>query len=228
MVAVPDERLDRLRPRCTHPKKYTPAVIEFVDIAGLVKGAIQGRGTGQQVPRATSAATDAIVHVVRCFDDEQYHPCGRQHRSPCRDIEIINLELVMADIEMVDRRIEKAHEGCQGRQKVPARRLRSCRLCWSTSTKARLHAPSTAPRMSWPCLQTSDLLSLKNDHLCRESGRRCALRTATENQSLQSGGRAGCRERAHRCCPICAKLEADIAELDDPEEKADVPGGTGH
>ena len=69
--SVPDERLEQARATMHHPdKKFTPAVIEFVDIAGLVKGASQGRGARQQVPRPTSAARDAIVHVVRCFDDE--------------------------------------------------------------------------------------------------------------------------------------------------------------
>ena len=105
MVSVPDERLDFLA-EMYQPKKYTPAVIEFVDIAGLVKGASKGAGLGNQF-LGNIRSTDAIVHVVRCFEDTNItHVEGST--DPLRDIEIINLELVMADIEMVERRIDKA------------------------------------------------------------------------------------------------------------------------
>ena len=93
VVAVPDERLEWLARACITRQKITPAVIEFVDIAGLVKGASEGRRSRQQVPRATSAATDAIVHVVRCFDDENLmHVMAdvgvAAPTDPLRDIEI--------------------------------------------------------------------------------------------------------------------------------------------
>lgn len=81
-VAVPDERLDWLA-EVHQPKKVTPAVIEFVDIAGLVKGASKGEGLGNKF-LSNIRSTDAIVHVVRCFDDGQYHPCRRLHRSAAR------------------------------------------------------------------------------------------------------------------------------------------------
>ena len=105
MVSVPDARLDYLA-EMYQPKKKTPAVIEFVDIAGLVKGASKGEGLGNKF-LSNIRATDAIVHVVRCFDDENVmHVEGST--DPLRDIEIIDLELIMADIEMVQRRIDKA------------------------------------------------------------------------------------------------------------------------
>lgn len=105
MVTVPDERLDFLA-ELYKPKKYTPAVIEFVDIAGLVKGASKGEGLGNKFLE-NIRRTDAIVHVVRCFDDENIiHVEGGA--DPKRDIEIIELELIMADMELVERRIEKA------------------------------------------------------------------------------------------------------------------------
>ena len=105
MVSVPDVRLDYLA-EMYQPKKKTPAVIEFVDIAGLVKGASKGEGLGNKF-LSNIRATDAIVHVVRCFDDENVmHVEGST--DPLRDIEIIDLELIMADIEMVQRRIDKA------------------------------------------------------------------------------------------------------------------------
>ena len=95
MVTVPDSRLDFLAEMYS-PKKYTPAVIEFVDIAGLVRGASKGEGLGNKF-LSNIRMTDAIVHVVRCFDDENVvHVDGSA--DPLRDIETINLELVMADM----------------------------------------------------------------------------------------------------------------------------------
>ena len=105
VVAVPDDRLDWLA-ELYHPKKTTPAVIEFVDIAGLVKGASKGEGLGNKF-LSNIRMTDAIVHVVRCFEDANViHVEGST--DPIRDIDIIDLELVMADMEMVERRIDKA------------------------------------------------------------------------------------------------------------------------
>ena len=114
MVAVPDARLDRLS-EMYHPKKTTPAVIEFVDIAGLVKGASRGEGLGNKF-LGNIRATDAIVHVVRCFDDDNViHVEGAT--DPIRDIDTIDLELVMADLEMVERRIDKAKKAAKGDKK---------------------------------------------------------------------------------------------------------------
>ena len=104
VVAVPDERLDVLT-KMYDSAKTTPAVIEFVDIAGLVKGASKGEGLGNQF-LANIRETDAIVHVVRCFDDDDViHVEGSV--DPIRDIETINLELIFADIEVLERRLAK-------------------------------------------------------------------------------------------------------------------------
>ena len=104
VVAVPDERLDKLTD-LYHSEKTTPAVIEFVDIAGLVKGASKGEGLGNQF-LANIRECDAIVHVVRCFDDPNViHVEGSV--DPIRDIETINLELIFADIDTLDKRIAK-------------------------------------------------------------------------------------------------------------------------
>ena len=114
MVAVPDHRLDKLT-EMYHPKKTIPAVIEFVDIAGLVKGASRGEGLGNKF-LANIRQTNAIVHVVRCFDDENViHVEGST--DPIRDIDIIDLELIMADVEMVERRIDKAQKAAKGDKK---------------------------------------------------------------------------------------------------------------
>ena len=104
VVAVPDERLDKLA-ELYHSAKITPAVIEFVDIAGLVKGASKGEGLGNQF-LANIREVDAIVHVVRCFDDTNIiHVEGSV--DPIRDIETINLELIFSDLEILERRYSK-------------------------------------------------------------------------------------------------------------------------
>src|SRR5512136_3283950 len=101
---VPDPRLQQLAD-LVHPEKVVPASVEFVDIAGLVKGASQGEGLGNQF-LGHIRNTDAIVHVVRCFDDDNVvHVSGRV--SPADDIEVINTELALADVGTMDRRIEK-------------------------------------------------------------------------------------------------------------------------
>ena len=104
VVTVPDDRLKALG-EMYHSKKVTPAVIEFVDIAGLVKGASKGEGLGNQF-LSNIREVDAIVHVVRCFEDPNViHVDGSV--NPLRDIETINLELIFSDIEILDRRISK-------------------------------------------------------------------------------------------------------------------------
>ena len=104
IVAVPDERLDVLT-KMYDSDKTTPATIEFVDIAGLVKGASKGEGLGNQF-LANIRECDAIVHVVRCFDDtDVVHVDGSV--DPIRDIETINIELIFSDLEVLERRISK-------------------------------------------------------------------------------------------------------------------------
>ncbi|MBQ8202386.1 MAG: redox-regulated ATPase YchF [Clostridia bacterium] len=114
MVMVPDSRLDVLA-SMYHPKKVTPTTIEFVDIAGLVKGASHGEGLGNKF-LSHIREVDAIVHVVRCFEDENIiHVDGSI--NPARDIETINLELIFADMESVQRRKDKAIKNFRGGDK---------------------------------------------------------------------------------------------------------------
>ena len=115
VVAVPDVRLEWLRD-LHQPKKFTPATIEFVDIAGLVKGASKGEGRGNKF-LSNIRTTDAIIHVVRCFDDPKVtHVEGST--DPLRDIDIINLELILADAEMCERRMDKAQKAAKKAQKA--------------------------------------------------------------------------------------------------------------
>ena len=116
-VAVPDYRLDELA-KMYNPDKITPAVIEFVDIAGLVKGASKGEGLGNKF-LSNIREVDAIVHVVRCFEDgEIVHVEGSI--DPKRDIEAINLELIFSDLDILERRIDKAVKAAKGDKKYLA------------------------------------------------------------------------------------------------------------
>ena len=111
IVDVPDERLDKLA-EMYHPKKVTHAYIEFVDIAGLVKGASKGEGLGNKF-LSHIREVDAIVHVVRCFEDANItHVDGSI--DPIRDIETISLELIFSDIEMIERRIDRTKKAMKG------------------------------------------------------------------------------------------------------------------
>ena len=110
-VAVPDSRLDWLS-KLYNPKKYTPATIEFVDIAGLVKGASKGEGLGNKF-LSHIREVDAVIHVVRCFEDNEIiHVDGSV--DPLRDIEIIDIELILSDMEIVERRIDKTTTALKG------------------------------------------------------------------------------------------------------------------
>jgi len=114
MVEVPDERVDVLT-RVVQPKQTVRAVVQFVDIAGLVEGASQGEGLGNQF-LTNIRETDAIVHVVRCFDDpDVVHVMGSV--DPARDREIINLELALADLALVEKRLERVRKAVRGQDK---------------------------------------------------------------------------------------------------------------
>ena len=212
MVAVPDHRLDKLT-EMYRPKKTTPAVIEFVDIAGLVKGASRGEGLGNKF-LANIRQTNAIVHVVRCFDDENViHVEGST--DPIRDIDIIDLELIMADVEMVERRIDKAQKAAKGDKKF----LHEVEVF--SALKDWLNDGNSA--RSFQCdeddaalIATSELLSLKPIIYAAnldEDG----FAGYQENAYYQQVADLAAKEGA-QVIPVCAKLEAEIAELE-PEEK---------
>ena len=114
VVAVPDERLDKLA-EIYNPEKYTPAVVEFVDIAGLVAGASKGEGLGNKF-LSNIRECDAIVHVVRCFDDPNVvHVNG--NADPARDIETIDIELILSDLEIMEKRVERTKKMLRGGDK---------------------------------------------------------------------------------------------------------------
>ncbi len=214
VVSVPDARLEWLRD-FHQPKKFTPAVIEFVDIAGLVKGASHGEGLGNKF-LSNIRTTDAIVHVVRCFDDGNVtHVEGST--DPLRDIDIINLELIMADIEMVERRIDKAQKAAKGDKKF----LKEAELF--SRLREHLNAGKLARTFDGDdeelaLIATSDLLTLKKTIYVANLAE--STFQNPEAVSYYNDVKRLADAEGSQVIPICAKLEADIAELDDPEEKA--------
>ena len=214
MVAVPDARLDKLS-EMYHPKKTTPAVIEFVDIAGLVKGASKGEGLGNKF-LGNIRATDAIVHVVRCFDDDNViHVEG--NTDPVRDMDTIDLELVMADLEMVERRIEKANKAAKGDKKFLHETqvfsgLRDWLNDWQS---ARTYLPQVDEDDA-ALIATSELLSLKPVIYAANLDEEGFSHPHEVDYYQQVEARA--REQGAQVIPVCAKLEEEIAQLE-PEEK---------
>lgn len=211
MVSVPDERLDFLA-ELYKPKKYTPAVIEFVDIAGLVKGASKGEGLGNKFLE-NIRRTDAIVHVVRCFDDENIiHVEGGA--DPARDIDIIELELIMADMELVERRIEKAKKAGKGGDK---KFLHEAEVF--EGLQAHLNEGKSA--RSYDCsddelelISTCDLLSLKPVIYAANMDE--AGMTSLEDNAYYNAVKKIADAEGAQVLPICAKIEQEIGEL--PEE----------
>ncbi len=213
VVAVPDKRLDKLS-EMYHPKKTTPAVIEFVDIAGLVKGASKGEGLGNKF-LSNIRMTDAIVHVVRCFDDDNViHVEGST--DPIRDIDIIDLELIMADVEMVDRRIDKAQKAAKGDKKFlhEVDVFQGLRSWMNDGKSARSYECSEEDAA---LIATSDLLTLKPVIYAAnldEDGFADYENVPYYQQVAERAAAEGAQ-----VIPVCAKLEAEIAELEGEEKE---------
>ena len=214
MVAVPDERLDALA-KMYNPVKVTPAVIEFVDIAGLVKGASKGEGLGNKF-LSHIREVDAIVHVVRCFEnDDIIHVEGSV--DPARDIETINLELIFSDMEMVSRRLDKASKALKGDKsmQVEVDFLKKLMSALEDGIPARAVKPENDTEAE--VLATTALLSLKPViYACNMS--EDDFSGGIENNARFNAVKAIAEAEGAETLPICASMEAEIAGLD-PEEK---------
>ena len=215
VVAVPDERLEWLRD-LHNPKKFTPAVIEFVDIAGLVKGASKGEGLGNKF-LSNIRTTDAIIHVVRCFDDSNVtHVEGST--DPLRDIDIINLELIFSDVEMCERRLDKAQKAAKGGDKRFLHEIEVFQGLLAHLNEGKLARTYECSDDDCALIATSDLLTLKRTIYAANISEVDV--EAPENNPYFQQVKQLADAEGSLVLPICAKLEADIAELDDPEEKA--------
>ena len=219
VVAVPDARLDKLA-EMYEPDKKTPAVIEFVDIAGLVKGASKGAGLGNKFLE-NIRRTDAIVHVVRCFDDENImHVVADAGTNvpvdPKGDIETIDLELIMADLEMVNRRIERATKAAKGDKKFlhEVEVFKGLAEHLDAGKSARTYECSDE---DMALIATSDLLSLKPIIYAANTDEE-GFTHLDDNPYYQQVKAIADAEGA-QVLPICAKLEQDIAELEGEEKQ---------
>ncbi|MBC8570414.1 redox-regulated ATPase YchF [Zongyangia hominis] len=214
VVAVPDKRLDVLA-EMYHPDKYTPAVIEFVDIAGLVKGASKGEGLGNKF-LSNIREVDAVVHVVRCFEStEIIHVDGEI--GPARDIETINLELIFSDIELVDRRIDKALKMAKADKKYAAEAELFQRL------KAHLEEGKSA--RGFVCdeeeralIDTVPLLSNKPVIYAANLSEDDFVK-GLDKQAYFAQVKKIAEEEGAGVLPICASIEEEISDME-PDDKA--------
>ncbi|WP_179030866.1 redox-regulated ATPase YchF [Paenibacillus kribbensis] len=214
VVEVPDERLDKLT-ELVVPNKTVPTAFEFVDIAGLVRGASKGEGLGNKF-LAHIREVDAIVHVVRCFEDENItHVDGKI--DPISDIQTINLELILADIESVDKRIERSRKNMKGGNKQYAQEVEVLERI-----KESLYADKPARSVE---LSEDEKLIIRDLHLLTmkpvlyaanvsEDG----VTEADSNPYVQKVREFAVAENAE-VVPISAKVESEIAELEG-EDKA--------
>ena len=216
VVTVPDERLNVLG-EMYHTKKIIPAAIEFVDIAGLVKGASKGEGLGNQF-LANIREVDAIVHVVRCFENSNIvHVDGSI--NPLRDIETINLELIFSDLEILERRISKVSKVARN-DKSAAKELGLL-----NKVKAHLEDGKLAKtfeevddeeEQAW--LESYNLLTYKPVIYAANVSEDDLADDAANNEGVQAV-REYAKGEQSEVFVVCAEIEAEMSELDDDEKK---------
>lgn len=209
VVSVPDERLDYLA-NLYNPKKFTPAVLEFVDIAGLVKGASKGEGLGNKF-LSNIREVDAIVHVVRCFEDSNIvHVDGSI--GPKRDIETINLELIFSDIEILQRRLDKTIKAAKADKKLQSE------VDFLQRLMAHLESGKSARAFDFTddeleIIKQSPLLSNKPiiyaANMCEEDFSNNIDENPFFKEVLEIA-----KEENSAVLPICAKIEEDMVDMD--------------
>ncbi len=214
MVSVPDERLEKLA-EIYNPDKFTPAVIEFVDIAGLVKGASKGEGLGNKF-LSNIREVDAIVHVVRCFEsDDIIHVEGSV--DPARDIETINLELIFSDIEMAQRRLDKTAKALKGDKSLQGEVDFLKRLIVHLENGLPARSVEINDETEQNVLDTTALLSAKPVIYACNMSEEDFTSGIESNKNYNAVKEIAEREKAE-ILPICAALEAEISGLSDEEK----------
>ena len=209
IVPVPDRRLDFLA-KLYNPEKYTPAVIEFVDIAGLVKGASQGEGLGNKF-LSNIREVDAIVHVIRCFEDDNIiHVDGSV--NSLRDLETINLELIFSDIEMVERRIDRTKKAMKG-DRTLASELAVFEKLHAALSDGRCARELDLDEDELAVLSDTPLLTLKPVIYVANVSEDEAASEPVGNKNYDALKEQAEREHS-QIIAVCAQLEAEIAELD--------------
>ena len=215
IVTVPDERL-KLLGDLYNSKKVTPAVIEFVDIAGLVKGASKGEGLGNQF-LSNIREVDAVVHVVRCFEDTNVvHVDGSV--NPLRDIETINLELIFSDIEILERRYAKAVKGARNDKSLAKEVALIERLKAHLEDNKLAKVFEPADEEEEALLVSYNLLTYKPVIFAANVAEDDLADDGTNNEYV-SAVREFAKENDSEVFVICAQIEQEIAELDDDEKQ---------
>jgi GTP-binding protein YchF len=213
IVAVPDERLEKLT-KMYNAKKTTPAVVEFVDIAGLVKGASKGEGLGNKF-LSHIRETDAICEVVRCFEDSNVvHVDGSV--DPIRDIETINLELIFADIETIDKRLEKAKKMLKADKKYQTEidLLEKVKLALENGMPARQLDYNEDEK---EILKETFLLTTKPIiYIANVSEEQ--LSDSENDENVKKVKEYAEKEKAE-VIPLCVKIEEELSTLDDDDKK---------
>ena len=208
VVAVPDKRLDVLAEMYS-PEKYTPAVVEFVDIAGLVKGASKGEGLGNKF-LSHIREVDAIAHVVRCFEnDDIIHVEGSI--DPVRDIETIKLELILADMETLERRIDKVKKDLKGDKTLGVKlevfeKIMKCLEQGKTAMSLGLNETELEMAKELQLLTMKPVIYVGNvseDDVSDNASGNSYFQKLKEYAENEGSG----------CIPICANIEAEVAEL---------------
>lgn len=214
IVPVPDERIKKLG-ELYNTKKVTPATIEFVDIAGLVKGASKGEGLGNQF-LSNIREVDAIVHVVRCFEDTNVvHVDGSV--NPVRDIETINLELIFSDLEILERRISKTVRGARN-DKTLAKELallEKLKALLEDGKEAKSYEPEDEDEAEW--FKSYNLLTAKPVIYAANVSEDDLADDGASNEHVKCV-REFAKEDGSEVFVICAQIEQEIAELDDDEK----------
>ncbi len=219
VVPVPDPRLDTIHEHI-QTDTVIPAVVEIVDIAGLVKGASEGEGLGNKF-LGNIREVDAIIHVVRCFEDtDVVHVEGSV--NPVRDVDIIETELVLADLQTVEKRLEKARRAAKSMDKEEIQRRDALEKVFAVLNEGQPARSIEYSDVEMPFIKESHLLTMKpvlyvanvdENDLDGESEHVTALRELAE-------------ERGGDVIVVCGSIEAELAELDD-EEQAEMLEGLG-
>lgn len=214
-VAVPDKRLDKLV-EMVQPKSVVPTQLEFVDIAGLVKGASRGEGLGNQF-LANIREVDAIIHVLRCFEDENItHVEGSV--DPLRDAEIVETELMIADLESLEKRFDQAQKKAKGGDKESIVRVRVMEpviAALKAGKPARTAAPDVADKDAYKEYRMLQLLTSKPVlYVCNVDEDSAAAGNDFSKKVFEKAG----KENA-RAVIISAAIESEVAQLESDEEK---------
>ena len=217
VVPVPDERLNVLK-EMYDPEKVTPAVIEFVDIAGLVKGASRGEGLGNQF-LSHIREVDAIVHVVRCFENADIVHVD-QSIDPVRDAEVINTELMLSDLEILERRLDRAQKRLKGDKSAKAE-IDLVQKLIALLNDGKMPRDLELTETEEELLSDMPLLSRKKQIFAANLSENDIkdLDHLKENNPHYAALEAYARQNGNEIIPICAKIEAELAELD-PEDRA--------